>query len=83
MFLVFDFCLGQRGLKGNRPVNRFFGSINEVLFDEGGEGADDIGLKGGRLGLGFVFPVGEHAKALELRGLLCDPEFGEFVALRA
>ena len=83
MVLVFDFRLGERGFKGNGPVNWLFAAVDQASFDEGGKGAHHIGLKGGGLGLVLVLPVGEDADALELGGLLGDPALGKLVAFRA
>jgi hypothetical protein len=81
--LVFDLRLGERGLEGDGPIDRLLAAVNEALLDEGGEGAEDVGLEGRGLRLVFVLPVGEDADALELRGLLRDPAFGELIAFGA
>lgn len=82
MVLVFDFGLGEGGFERNGPVNRFLRAIDEALFDESGERADDVGLVGGGLGLVFSGPIGEDAEALELLGLAGDPAFGKGIAER-
>ena len=80
---VFDLGLGQSGLEGDRPVHGFLAAVDQALLNEAGEGAQNVGLEGGCLGLVLVCPVGEHAQALELGGLGGDPGLGEVVAALA
>ena len=81
--LVLDLGLGEGGLEGDRPVNGLLAAVDEALFDERGERAQDVGFEGRGLRLVLVLPIREHADALELTRLLGDPAFGEFVALGA
>jgi len=78
--LVLDLGFREGGFEGDGPVNGLLAAVNEALFDEGREGAHDVGFEAGRLGFVLVGPVGLHAEAAELGALFRDPLLGKLVA---
>ena len=70
--LVFDLGFGQRGLRAGAPEHRLLALINEALFDEDGEGADDLRLVGGIERQIRVLPIAQDAEPLELLALDVD-----------
>src|ERR1017187_9675325 len=70
--LIFNFGLGQRGLSAGAPENRFLRLINEILFNEDGEGAKNLGFIFGIHGEIWIFPVAEDAEPFELLALKID-----------
>jgi hypothetical protein len=79
---ILDLRLGERGLEGDAPVDRLLAAVDEAPLDERGKGADNVRLERRILRLVLVFPVGQHAEALELTGLGRDPALGKRVAFR-
>ncbi len=75
--LVFDFRLGQRGFKGNGPVDGFLTAIDNALIHEGGKGAQNIAFEIGRFCFIFIGPITQHTDPLELCFLDLDPFLGK------
>ena len=71
-FLIFDFGFGQRGLRAGAPENRLLRLINEILFNEDGEGAQNFGFVFGIHRQIWIFPIAENAEAFELLALKID-----------
>ena len=70
--LVFDLGFGEGGLRAEGPEDGAFAAVDEVFFDEGGEGAEDVGFVGGVEGEVGMVPVAEDAEAAELGALEVD-----------
>ena len=70
--LVFDFGLGQGGLRTGAPEDRLHRFINQPALHEDGEGAQDFGFVGRVHREVGMFPIAEDAEALELRALDVD-----------
>ena len=69
---VFDFGFGKGGLRAIGPKDGAFAPVNEVLFDEDGEGAEDVGFVDWIERQVGVFPVAEDTEAAELLALQVD-----------
>ena len=80
LVLVLDLGFGERGLARDGPIHRLLGAVDEALFDEAGEAAQDLAFVGRIHRAVFRSPVGEDAQALELAALLLDVGGGEFGA---
>ena len=70
--LVFHLSLGQGGLRAGAPKNRLERFVDQTLFHEDGEGAQDLRLVGRVHRQVRIFPVAEDAEALELLALDVD-----------
>ena len=69
---VFHFGFGQGGLRAVGPKDGAFAAVDEVFFDEDGEGAENVRLVGWIEGEVRVLPVAENAEAAELLALKVD-----------
>lgn len=80
---VFDFGLGQSSAGAVAPDDGAFGAVDEVLFNEFGEGADDVGFVAGvEREVGMV-PVAKNAEAFEAGALDVDVFAGVFFGFLA
>ena len=69
---VFDLRLGQRGAARDAPIHGLFPAIDEALLDEVREQAQFVGLVFFVQREVGIFPIAQHAEALELRALDVD-----------
>ena len=72
MIGVLDLGLGQRGAARDAPIYGLFPAIDEALLDEVREEAQFVGLVFFVQREVRIFPVAEHAEALELHALDVD-----------
>ena len=70
--VVFDFGLGQRGAARDAPIHRLLAAIDKTLLHDVGEQAQFVGLVFLVEREIRIFPIAEHAEALELRALDVD-----------
>ncbi len=70
--LVLDLRFGQRRTAIQAPVHRLEALVHVAVLDDGGEGAQLLRLEPGIHGEIRVFPIAEHAEALEVLALRVD-----------
>ena len=78
--IVFHLCLGQRRMAGAAPVNGLFGAHHAPGGHKLGQFVSRGRLIGGLHAHVGVFPVAEHAQALEFLALHVNPLGGVFTA---
>ncbi len=81
LVLVFDLGLGQRRATVEAPMHRLGATHQVAVGDDLGQRTDLVGLEVEAQRLVRVFPIADHAQALEISALQVDLLFGVLAAL--